>query len=139
MNLYSRYKKQIFILWKILLEVLPMGGVLAMTLHIVFLLLGHNFKVSEYLFGYSAIGAILLFVQSYVLKFCRLYRLSILYSVLVMHCIYHQRNIGFGVALTSMRVITLIMGVILSIVIVFKMKSFVQQIIEAIRKGKQDE
>lgn len=139
MNLYSKYKKQIFILWKILLELLPMGGVLAMTTHVACLLMGYNFKVSEYLFGYSVVGAVLLFVQSYVLKFCRLYRLSILYSVVVTHCIYHQRNIGFGNALMPMRILMLVFGIILSVVILLKMKSFVLQVKEAIKKEEKYE
>lgn len=97
------------------LKYLPIIGALSMLWHVGLLLLGETPMLMHFLFGYSLIGGMLLWVASDVMRFCIAHKMLNSYVVITELCIKIQAQIGFGPILTPMRWIILILGIILTI------------------------
>lgn len=102
----------------LLLKYLPFIGALIMLCH-VFSLVTNNYDkdivVADWTFSLPAAPAATALVLSKQLGFCNIHRHFIIYTSAVSYCIKFQDDIGFGLMLTSMRWIALIIGIILFI------------------------
>lgn len=82
-----------------------------MFAHCILLLFGHNTVFAEWVCGYSLFGFSMLFIASYVLHFCNLFRCLLTYSFLVDQCILAQRSFQiFGDNLTEVRFAIVLIG-----------------------------
>lgn len=84
-----------------------------MTLHCFLLVIGIKTWFAEYITGHCVVGAVELFVASFLLKFCWLYRSFIIHNLIVYSCIIYEREFGFGEYLTFVRYAMLISGLFL--------------------------
>lgn len=94
---------------------------IVMTLHCFLIVVGVKTFFAEYITGHCLMGAIDLFLASFLLKFCWLYRSFVLHNLVVYTCIVYEREIGFGILLTPIRYFLLISGIFL-ILLLFKRK-----------------
>lgn len=69
------------------LKYLPIIGALSMLWHVGLLLLGETPMLMHFLFGYSLIGGMLLWVASDVLRFCIAHKMLNSYVVITELCI----------------------------------------------------
>lgn len=76
------YKKLI-----LMLKYLPIIGALSMLWHVGLLLMGYTPIVMHFLFGYSIIGGVLLWVASDVLGFCAAHKMLNCFVVITELCI----------------------------------------------------
>lgn len=91
--------------------IVPPVGSLVMLLHCCLLLSGYRFKMTEWIFDCSLLGAMAWFSLSFAMGFCWVHRAFITYGVLISFCIDFQRCFGFGVLLTPMRTLMVCLGV----------------------------
>lgn len=98
----------------------PVLGSLVMCIHCLTLIQGVSTQCVEFIYDTSVITTILMIVASYALQFCIWHRLCIVYTYLVGVCIDYERNFGFGSALTPMRWIMFILGIVLIVMFIAK-------------------
>ena len=96
----------------------PLLSTILLTIHVGLLLVGIRGIVTE-------VASILLLVLLTILlsvrfNFCILHKLLILYMTIMTICVCIQRFNGFGVTLTSFRVLVFALGVVLSGLAIYK-------------------
>lgn len=96
---------------RFLVGVVPTVGAFLMVGHCFTLLLGLKWHFASGMVKYAALWFVLLIVLSYAYQFCWVHRAFCVYNWIVSLCIDYQRNFGFGVFLTPMRVIMLLGGI----------------------------
>ena len=113
---YIKYK------WLILLiKYIPIIGGLFMMIHCLLLLLGQDLASAHFIFGFSIIGAVILYGASCVLGFCRVHKAFIIYDFCVELCINIEQYYGFGKILIFIRILMLLVGIYLFIWFILSM------------------
>lgn len=116
-----------FILYKLLINCIkyfPIIGALCMLIHCILLLIGIESSIFHFTFGFSIVGSLLLLLASYVLNFCALHRLFIIYDFIMEFCINYENYFGFGIYLLSARFLMALIGIILFILFFMNITKF---------------
>jgi len=108
---------------RFLVGVVPTVGEFLMVGHCFTLLLGLKWHFASGLVKYAALWFVLLMVLSYAYQFCWVHRAFCVYNWTVSLCIDYQRNFGFGILLTPMRV-TMLLGGLWIFYVFFKRKQW---------------
>lgn len=110
---------------KMCLKFFPVLAALMMMADVVLIVIGYSFNpFVESVAGFSLIGVILLLLESFVLKFCNLYRAFVIYDGIVYNCILFEKYCGFGEWLSEAHGFVMIGGAVLLIFLLFKFKDF---------------
>lgn len=102
----------------VMLKYVPIISSMVMLLHVILLLCGIKVCISQ--LTVLSLVTIMVIHWSYTLKFCLIPLCSSLYTILILWCCYIQAYIGFGIYLFTIRLLTLILGIILFISIAIK-------------------
>ena len=92
-------------------------GLLSKILHVFLLLIGINEPFTEWFFGFSLLGFIMLMCSSYALRLCSVFRFALVYNFLVDQCTILQRNYHLFGESQIPRMIVLGIGITLAILI----------------------
>lgn len=89
--------------------------------HVLLLLLGCPLGLAEMLVSLSPVAGIFAMALSYVLKYCVLHRVCLLYTTLISSCIWIQEDgCGFGSHLEFAREIAFAIGLVILILLLVK-------------------
>lgn len=97
---------------------------LIMTLHCALMLVGINTWMVDLFIGLSLGGFLSLYITSFILGYCWLYRNFLIHQFLVSSCIIWYVYIGFGPLLYPMIIIMLSYGLILFWILVKRRLQF---------------
>lgn len=93
-----------------------------MTLYVLWLIITNNSTwVPGAIFGFTPFGAYELLRAGKLFHLCTTYKLMVLHTVAVYCCCIYQAQYGFGNTLPYFRWIMFITGLILALVIIFKL------------------
>lgn len=98
---------------RIFIGTVPGVGTVFMTIHVLFLLLGHEYHLAEYMFDYSLVWFLLLTILSISFEFCWVHRAFCAYNYIISMCIHYQDVHGFGHHLHAARCAAFLLGVFL--------------------------
>lgn len=88
---------RLFMLLQELIKIFVVLAGLLLTIHIGMLILGYDPFWAEWLCGFSVFGFVMLFIASYLLKLCNLFRAFLIFDFVADQCIVFQREVGiFG-------------------------------------------
>lgn len=92
-----------------------------MTLYVLWLIVTNtSIWIPGALFGFTPLGAYELFRAGKLFHLCTTYKLMIIHSLLIYCCCLYQAEYDFGKYLATMRWIMFLSGVILILLIIFK-------------------
>lgn len=95
-------------------------GAFLMTTHVGLLMAGYDIPVADWICGFSILGFITLFMASYCLRLCNLFRAFLIYDFAVGQCIRVQRELhAFDTILQEARLVVFTTGVILITIFIF--------------------
>lgn len=95
-------------------------GAFLMTTHVGLLMAGYDIPVADWICGFSILGFITLFMASYCLRLCNLFRAFLIYDFVVGQCIRVQRELhAFDTILQEARLAVFTAGVILITIFIF--------------------
>ena len=106
------------------MKYIPVVMFLLMWMYTIFALLGVNFWIADTIVGCSILPSILIFSLSQVFHFCYLHKLLTGYSLTVDVLINIDKYFGFGSALLSIQIFVGIAGLVLFILLLFKIDKF---------------
>lgn len=117
----TSYKHRLSI---IALKYAPIIGAFVMWIHVILLLCGISPIIADYALSTPIIPGAICYLWSKTFGFCPMHRIFILYIVLVTYCIKIQGTFGFGALLLGARWIVVIIGLILFIWFVIRLKKY---------------
>lgn len=108
----------------IFLKYAPVVGAFIMLLHVFLLITARDMVIADWTVSLPVIPAIVAIVWSKTFGFCPIHRHFIAYISAVSYCIKYEQYKGFGQYLTLSRWIMFIIGVLLFIWLIIRIKEF---------------
>lgn len=108
----------------IVLKYAPVIGAFIMFLHVFLLITDNALKVADWTFSLPIIPTIVAMIWSKTFGFCKLHRHFIAYICAISYCIKFESSYGFGQYLTLSRWIMFIIGALLFIWFILRMKKY---------------
>ena len=93
----------------------PVIAAFIMCVHCLLLLLGMNFLAAPMLFSVSIVPAFIFILLSITLKYCKIHQQFVGYICAVSFCSFWKTHFGFGILLTPIRILVLLIGMYLFI------------------------
>lgn len=114
---YNRHELHTLAIWarrtKVACELIPPTAAIIMLVHCILLYFDIRLPYAEIIALFLA--AIMMFILSRALGFCRLHRIFIIYNFTMLACIHFQREVGFRDFLHPAHAIMIAIGIFLII------------------------